>query len=623
MNRVDRNFLTGTFLGMMLVYLSVSNIIPQIKIIIASTYLLFLTISILNKSIQFNQGISIKLCVLGLSIFTTMSLASFDNLGRITFFVEFISGCFIHYVMFLIILEVVNSIQLMTRITRSHKIMTGKKTLLFFSIIILPWIVYFLAFSPAIMTVDSQSQWAQAVGLKPLGEQHPIIYTMFLRFTYQIFPNPSLFIILQLVAGAFLIAKILTAFWKKGFELKYLILLAILYGIYPINGFYMVTLWKDIPFAILFTLFIYYIGKIYVSSGTWLSDSWLNPPLLLLLCFITSEFRKNAFPVVLIVLILFFFFLKKKRIIIMSIIALFISLSIGSSFFKSKILNAEPSPSTSAYAIPLQQIAYTYKYGKVPADQSKFFSEIMPIENWRNSYNKYTVNPIKLNEKFNQSFFSENRSRFVSEWFKTLKNGNLFNFIKAFAFQTATLWRLYTPNDYDGYIVKIEPVPQEFDITNYTRYKISKSNSKSDLRNVYNKYARQMNMYQQKNILSFDKYKEVYISNKENLSKFPFSTLFREKMTKFHTWFMNRGQKVLGKGAFWVIQLLILFTFSLFYIRKKSFLLLVPAILLLCTLFISMPATDFRYIFALSFSLPISLLQLIYINNIELRRKQR
>ncbi|MEG0121945.1 DUF6020 family protein [Enterococcus sp.] len=621
MNKVNRNFFTGTFLVMMLVYLSVSNMIPQLKVLIVSTYLLFLTISILNKNIQFNQRGSIKLCVLVLSLFTTMSLASFDNLGRISFFIEVISGWFIHYRMFLIILEVVNSIQITNRTTRSHKIKSGKKTLLFFSIIILPWIVYFLAFSPAIMTVDSQSQWAQAIGLKPLGEQHPIIYTMFLRFTYKIFPNPSLFIILQLVLGAFLIAKILTVFWKKGFDLKYLIPLAILYGIYPINGFYMVTLWKDIPFAILFTLFIYYMGKIYISSGRWLSDSWLNPLLLLLLCFITSEFRKNALPVILVVLILYFFFLKKKRIIVMSIIVFFISLSIGSSFFKSEILNAEPSPATSAYAIPLQQIAYTYKYGEVPADQSKFFSEIMPVENWKNSYNKYTVNPIKLNEKFNQSFFSENRSRFVSEWFKTLKNGNLFNFIKAFAFQTATLWRLYTPNDYKGYIVKIEPFPQKFDITNYTRYDISKSNSSSDLREVYNKYAHQMNMYEQKNILSFDEYKEVYISNKENLSDFPFSELFREKMTKFHTWFMNKGQKILGKGAFWFIQILFLFTFSLFYLGKKSFLLLTPAILLLGTLFISMPATDFRYIFALSFSIPISLLQIIYINNTELRRK--
>lgn len=583
----------------------ISNIILGIFIGIIMFFNLKKTGNLVEQQVNFE-----KIVLLIFSLFLSVSSVSLKTIN-IQLITIIVLRTLVLFPIVLLLYQGISNFHLFSDFKRS------KPSKLVFLCLWLPmlfsWMIYFFAFSPGIMTVDSQNQWAQVTGLRVLGQQHPLIHTFSIKILALIYPSPATFILFQILFGSLVISSILFFFYKEKVKLRVLSIISFLYALYPINGFYMSTLWKDIPFAVLFTLLVFILFRIYSTNGKWLNLKF-NFVTLVVVCVLTSEYRKNAFPVIVLTLIVYFFVFKNLRLkMVITTFLLFCSF-FSFSYVKNSVLHATESPATSAYAIPLQQIAYSYKYGNVPEKNKDFFEKILPEKDWKNGYNKYSVNGIKLNRNFDNKYFSENKSEFIINWSETLLKGNLIPYIKGFSYQTATLWRLYTPDDYLGYIVKIEPFPQDFTEENFTRYAVKNSQSKEKkLENLYATYKRNMEKANQSPVKSLSEYRQAYLKNEKLLRNSWYNNTLRKKFFDFHTWFMSEGQKIFGKGAFWVVLLIFLAIFSIFRLKKKSFILSLPSFLLIGTLFASIPATDFRYIYAISFSIPILSLALLYI----------
>ncbi len=119
------------------------------------------------------------------------------------------------------------------------------------------WLPYFLYEYPGIMTPDSVNQFEQVLGIIPYSNHHPWAHTMVIKFFYslgRLFTNDvnaalSVFTIFQMCFMAFCVAWLLSTLQHlQAGNLPCLFVLAF-YALIPYHGVFAVTIWKDILFS--------------------------------------------------------------------------------------------------------------------------------------------------------------------------------------------------------------------------------------------------------------------------------------------------------------------------------------------------------------------------------------
>ena len=115
---------------------------------------------------------------------------------------------------------------------------------------IIIWSIYLTAFFPALMSADSVNQWEQAMGNIPLTDWHPLISTFFFWVSLHTVGSPAGVAIAQIIVTAMLLAYGLGLLEQIGVPRWACLASSVLAAILPINGTMVITLWKDIPYAI-------------------------------------------------------------------------------------------------------------------------------------------------------------------------------------------------------------------------------------------------------------------------------------------------------------------------------------------------------------------------------------
>lgn len=118
-----------------------------------------------------------------------------------------------------------------------------------FAILFGVWLVWWYAFRPGNMSVDSVYQWGQAIGLWPLNNSHPYLGTLWLGVFASLWPTPALYTLCQGLLMAALYAALLLWWHKKGLPFGLCAALAAVIALLPGMGFYSTMVWKDVPFG--------------------------------------------------------------------------------------------------------------------------------------------------------------------------------------------------------------------------------------------------------------------------------------------------------------------------------------------------------------------------------------
>lgn len=117
-----------------------------------------------------------------------------------------------------------------------------------FAILFGVWLVWWYAFRPGNMSVDSVYQWGQAIGLWPLNNSHPYLGTLWLGVFANLWPTPALYTLLcQDLLMAALYAALLLWWHRKGLPFGLCAALAAVIALLPGMGFYSTVVWKDVP----------------------------------------------------------------------------------------------------------------------------------------------------------------------------------------------------------------------------------------------------------------------------------------------------------------------------------------------------------------------------------------
>lgn len=313
------------------------------------------------------------------------------------------------------------------------------------------WVPCIAVYYPGSISPDSLACITRAIGRAGLSNQQPVFYILlmrpFLLFSLSLGKGLDfgcmLFLTAQAAAMAAMLGYVPAWLRKSGAPLWSAVLCGAFFTLIPVFPMYAVTMWKDIPFAGLMTVYVLNLCDIVRSRGEWLRGgknlSWFLA-LNLLLAFL----RNNGYYVVAVTLILLAAIYRKnwKRLAPCFLAVLILIPAVQGPVYR--LCGVTPSPFAESVGIPLQQIGYTVTHnGNVTPEQKEFLNQVIPYGEIREAYNPITSNGIKFHEDFNNAFLEKNKVQFLRVWAAMLVP-NFGSYVKAYLLETVGYWHVGT-----------------------------------------------------------------------------------------------------------------------------------------------------------------------------------
>lgn len=440
--------------------------------------------------------------------------------------------------------------------------------------IILLWLVYIIAFYPAIMSPDPSFQLLQYFNINNkysdyvvlldknviLTNHHPVVHTIILgslvKLGIKLFSSVNVGLFIYSIIQTIILASTLSytiKFMKDiNVSLKYRKICLLIYSLVPVFPLYAMSPVKDVIFGCLIIIYIISFYNMINLKGKLKFKDIVMEILLIILIIL---FRNNGFHIVL--LSLFFLLFLGRQNIFKYIIIICITITFYYSYNNVvlphfKITNGSIR---EVLSVPFQQTArYVKEYKKeVTSDEKKAIDKLLNYDTIASRYNPALADPVK--NEFNRYYTDDDLKNYFKVWFTQFKKHPL-------VYVEATIANTY------GYIYPVET-----------------------------------NWY-------------VHIKGKKIINNYGFDYHFSEKLRPL--------RMVLGSFAtvfpyIPFIGLLInigfntwilLFMLSYLFYRKKykDIILLIPSFLILLVCFVSPANTYFRYALPNVFALPLMLL---------------
>ena len=313
------------------------------------------------------------------------------------------------------------------------------------------WIPCLVVYYPGSISPDSLACIVRANGEAQLSNQQPVFYTLlmrpFLQFGLAIGRSLNfgcaLFLAIQAAAMAVMLGYVPAWLLRRGCPRWAVLLCVAFFTLNPAFPMYSVTMWKDIPFTGLMTLYVLNLYDVVQSRGDWLR-SRRNLIWFLALNLLIAFFRNNGFYVIAVTLVLLacLYWKSWKRLVPGFLAVLILVPVVQGPIYR--LCGIAPSPFAESVGIPLQQIGYTVAYGgKVTAEQRDFLNHILPYDEIKSAYIPYSSNGIKFHKDFNNGFLEKNKGAFLRVWAQMFSH-NLGSYVKAYILETVGYWHVGT-----------------------------------------------------------------------------------------------------------------------------------------------------------------------------------
>lgn len=345
------------------------------------------------------------------------------------------------------------------------------KALLFFGLL-LCWLPWFLYEFPAVMTPDSLSQFAQATGMRPYSDHHPMAHTLLIQALYSlafsltgnVYLSIGFYTLVQMCLLALIEVSALALMASLGLKKRWILLAFLLWALFPVHGVYAVTMWKDVLFAGFLLLYVLTLlrllqrtketarsnsaGASAVASAGASADRKLSLSrdggLLLLLTvsgICVCLFRSNGLYVFLFTVPFLLFLFRRSLPLAGSaqLLILCAALLIKGPLYHS--LDVEPPAFSESLSLPLQQVARVIANDRpLSEEQLEQLNRVADISYVPEYYNPTLSDPIKALVNYNHADILEaNKGEYFRLW---LQIGLAYpgDYIQAFIDQTKGYW---------------------------------------------------------------------------------------------------------------------------------------------------------------------------------------
>ncbi len=329
-----------------------------------------------------------------------------------------------------------------------------------FILCLVGYLPYFLYLYPGVMTPDSVIQLGQVLGTEVLSNHHPVAHTFFIGICYRIgfaitkdrTAAVSFYSIFQLLFMSFCASFAVSVMKKLRIRPLWCFLATCFYALVPYHGVFSVTMWKDIPFAGIITLFVCAlltenVPLLFLSGlGAFLfrSNGWYAM-LLFLPVYVIFQFRKKKDE-------------KQKKLFGIPACAIaFLTSFIIALVIKYPVyhlMGVESPDFVESLSIPLQQTAAVIAYNGDLTDYERAeIEKVINTAHVKRLYEPTFADNIKeLVRAGHPEYLEANKGRFLLIW-ASVGLRNPVAYFRAFVRQTAGYYypdEFYTVADAEG-----------------------------------------------------------------------------------------------------------------------------------------------------------------------------
>ena len=308
-------------------------------------------------------------------------------------------------------------------------------------VILLFWLIYIIAFYPAIMSPDPSFQILQFFGIDNkystyvnlidesviITNHHPVIHTLLIgscvKLGVSIFNSTNVGLFIYSIIQTLILASTLsyTIKFLKEINVSVNVRKAVLfiYALVPVFPFYAMSPVKDVIFGCLIILYIISIYKFIKLKDKINVKTMIKEIILMILI---TLFRNNGIHII---ILSFPFLLLLGRKNLMKYLIIFIVVILSYFTYDKVILphfKITPGSVREMLSIPFQQTArYVIKNDdKIPKKDKKAIDKILDYDTLKKRYDPEKADDVK--NKFNKDATNQDLKNYFKVWFKELKD---------------------------------------------------------------------------------------------------------------------------------------------------------------------------------------------------------
>jgi hypothetical protein len=271
---------------------------------------------------------------------------------------------------------------------------------------LLVWSIYFLAFYPGMMSRDSLDQWREVTTFK--FDDWVLTRLWF---------SPAIICVTQMLVLASVFAYGMVRLEKRGLPKWGLISLTLLFSLFPLNGFYVNTLFKDVPFAIAVLLLGLFTEEIVASRGAWLATARHAVGLAVVLALIWL-IRHNGLLTALVSLgsLAVVYAQYRRRLALITLGCVALVLLVKGPLYSAIHVDGRP------YALDIlmaHQMSAVLHDGTQPTAQEKEVLEhVLPLPLWKEYYSPFQSDSLVFSKGFNYTYLgtAAGRRAYIATW---------------------------------------------------------------------------------------------------------------------------------------------------------------------------------------------------------------
>lgn len=325
-------------------------------------------------------------------------------------------------------------------------------------ICLLCWTPYFLYEYPGIMTPDSINQYAQVIGAYELSNHHSVVHTALIGICCNIglslTGNPhtglALYTITQMIFMAFVAGYVVRTLQKANVITPVLLITICFYALIPYHGAYVVTIWKDIPFAGCMTLFAAALMR-FLLRGSFASSSDTIPKLqhseyfTLLLPYMISGIllcllRSNGWYAFVLSMPLILITYRQWWKVMLPVHLIILLLVLFVKYPVMHVYEIRQADYVESLSIPVQQLARVVAAGEpLPENETAFLEQLMDLEQAAKLYQPDVSDNIKNLIRPNSDYLESHKAAFFKIWL-TIGLEHPKTYFDAYAAQTKGYW---------------------------------------------------------------------------------------------------------------------------------------------------------------------------------------
>ena len=290
------------------------------------------------------------------------------------------------------------------------------------------WSVYWAIFYPGLISWDFYVQWHEMARKIPYSDWHPVFHTFMMWLVTRIWYSPAMVSLVQILSMGLLVGMAAVRLARVGTPFGVVVAMVTFYAVFPLFGFYAVSLWKDIGYAIAVLWLSVLVLDIVSSDGLALQNR-LTILSLFLACFFVALMRHNGIVPAFGTLFVSVMVYRKQ---FKPLLLLTLSLAIAIVLFKGPVVtffkvDMQAKNILKAH-LPIQHIgAILNANGYITEEDAAFLNQkILPLPYWKKAYNPRSCMPLIFGKKKDGNHYldqqilksDENYHRLLKIWIK-------------------------------------------------------------------------------------------------------------------------------------------------------------------------------------------------------------